>query len=67
MVLDPFGGSNMTGFVAQKLSRQWITFEINEEYLKGSQFRFPELGELSNSLAVEDQLKQTSVVQERLL
>ncbi|WP_017652722.1 DNA-methyltransferase [Fortiea contorta] len=40
IVLDPFAGSNTTGFVAQTWQRQWISFEINEEYVKGSQYRF---------------------------
>jgi len=43
IVLDPFAGSNTTGFIAEKLNRKWLAFELNEEYLKGSKFRFPEL------------------------
>jgi len=39
-VLDPFGGSNMTGAVAESLGRRWMCFEISEEYLNGSKFRF---------------------------
>jgi site-specific DNA-methyltransferase (cytosine-N4-specific) len=42
-VLDPFAGSNTTGAVAERLKRKWIAFELNENYLRGSQFRFPEL------------------------
>jgi DNA modification methylase len=42
LVVDPFGGSNATGFAAQTLGRRWITVELNEEYLKGSMFRFTE-------------------------
>lgn len=42
LVLDPFSGSNMTGRVAETLSREWIAFEIDEDYIKGSQFRFEE-------------------------
>jgi DNA modification methylase len=46
VVLDPFGGSNVTGEVAQALRRHWLCFELVEEYLEGSKFRFPqELGE----------------------
>ena len=33
-VLDPFFGSGTTGLVAQKLSREWIGIELNEEYIK---------------------------------
>lgn len=40
IVLDPFAGSNMTGKVAETLGRNWLAFEIEEEYIKGSQFRF---------------------------
>ncbi|GAB4463234.1 MAG: site-specific DNA-methyltransferase [Elainellaceae cyanobacterium] len=42
LVLDPFAGSNTTGFVAENLQRRWIAFELNEEYLIGSQYRFEE-------------------------
>lgn len=46
LVLDPFGGSNTTGYVAEKLKRRWIATEINEEYACNSIIRFedPELG-----------------------
>lgn len=40
MVLDPFAGSNTTGFVAETLQRRWISFEINEDYVVGSRYRF---------------------------
>ena len=40
VVLDPFSGSNVTGEAAEKLRRQWMAFEIEEEYIKGSKFRF---------------------------
>jgi len=39
-VLDPFAGSNTTGFVAENLQRQWISFELNEDYVIGSRYRF---------------------------
>lgn len=42
-VLDPFGGSNTTGYVAECMKRRWITLEMEEEYLKGSRFRFEDL------------------------
>lgn len=42
LVFDPFGGSNTTGFVAERLSRRWFISELSEEYLKGSKFRFSE-------------------------
>jgi site-specific DNA-methyltransferase (cytosine-N4-specific) len=40
LVLDPFAGSNTTGFVAEALHRRWLAFEQVEEYLTGSTFRF---------------------------
>ncbi|WP_413199362.1 DNA-methyltransferase [Nostoc piscinale] len=42
LVLDPFAGSNTTGFVAETLKRQWISFEINQDYVTGSRSRFVE-------------------------
>lgn len=41
-VLDPFAGSNTTGFVAEQLGRRWIAFELQEDYLRGSRLRFEE-------------------------
>ncbi len=40
LALDPFGGSNTTGSVAEKLGRRWMCFEIVPEYLRASKFRF---------------------------
>jgi DNA modification methylase len=45
-VLDPFGGSNVVGIIAESFQRRWISIEINEEYVVGSAFRFDGLGEL---------------------
>src|SRR4029077_17752997 len=41
LVLDPFAGSNVTGWTAENLKRTWISIEINEEYVAGSKLRFP--------------------------
>ena len=46
VVFDPFAGSNTTGYVADILERKWISFEIKEEYLKASRFRFEEIPNL---------------------
>lgn len=45
LILDPFAGSNTTGYVAEKLKRRWISAEINQEYAENSMIRFedPEL------------------------
>lgn len=40
LVLDPFSGSNTTGFCAEKLKRKWVSFEIKEEYIKQAHIRF---------------------------
>lgn len=42
LVLDPFGGSNVTGAIADELGRRWRTFELNPLYLDGSIARFPD-------------------------
>jgi DNA modification methylase len=67
LVLDPFGGSNTTGFVAQRLGRRWIAFEITEEYLMGSKFRFPELGDEADQPVFDNQPERMNSVQDRLL
>ena len=40
LVLDPFSGSNTTGYCAEKLNRKWISFEIKESYIKQALIRF---------------------------
>jgi DNA modification methylase len=40
LVLDPFAGSNMTGHVAERLERRWLSIEINPDYVAGSRLRF---------------------------
>lgn len=39
-VFDPFGGSNTTGEAAESLERNWISVEVNEQYIEGSKGRF---------------------------
>ena len=45
LVLDPFGGSNTTGYCAEKRKRKWVSIEANREYGTQSIIRFedPEL------------------------
>src|SRR6185437_2977394 len=38
LVVDPFGGSNTTGSVAEVLDRRWIIAEEVAEYMEASQF-----------------------------
>lgn len=40
IVLDPFGGSCMTGMVAENLGRRWVCVELSESYLLGAKGRF---------------------------
>jgi site-specific DNA-methyltransferase (cytosine-N4-specific) len=40
LVLDPFAGSNTTGAACERLSRHWLAFEQDADYLEGSKFRF---------------------------
>lgn len=41
LVVDPFGGSNTTGAMAESLDRKWLSIEPNAAYVAGSQGRFP--------------------------
>ena len=41
IVLDPFGGSCVTGEAAEKLQRKWICVELDENYIEGAKLRFP--------------------------
>jgi DNA modification methylase len=40
IVIDPFAGSNTTGFVAERLDRRWLSVEINRHYAEASEVRF---------------------------
>jgi DNA modification methylase len=40
LILDPFAGSNTTGYVAEGLKRKWIGIEIRSDYAKESKLRF---------------------------
>jgi site-specific DNA-methyltransferase (cytosine-N4-specific) len=40
LVLDPFAGSNTTGYVAEKFNRKWVAIEIDEQYGEQSRWRF---------------------------
>ncbi len=40
VVVDPFGGSCVTGMVAEALGRRWACVELEEEYLRGAMARF---------------------------
>ncbi|MEO6216664.1 MAG: site-specific DNA-methyltransferase [Sphingomonas sp.] len=40
LVVDPFGGSNTTGAVAEELERSWLCVEAHRPYAEGSKGRF---------------------------
>ena len=40
LILDPFAGSNVTGYVAEKCGRRWISIEKDEIYARSSRSRF---------------------------
>ena len=44
LILDPFAGSNTTGYCAERLQRRWIAIEANEDYAYDSIIRFEEPG-----------------------
>lgn len=40
LVVDPFGGSNVTGSVCERAGRRWLASELRADYLDGSLTRF---------------------------
>ena len=46
LILDPFAGSNATGQAAELNHRRWLAFELDENYLRGSIYRFQEANDL---------------------
>ena len=44
LVVDIFGGSNTTGWVAEAEGRRWMVFEALPEYVAASSFRFFDRG-----------------------
>jgi DNA modification methylase len=40
VVVDPFAGSNTTGFVAETLDRRWIAIDLEASYVRASAIRF---------------------------
>jgi site-specific DNA-methyltransferase (cytosine-N4-specific) len=56
LVLDPFGGSNSTGAMAEDLERKWIAVEPNREYVTGSMGRFPQFAGVNPSSPRQDVL-----------
>jgi site-specific DNA-methyltransferase (cytosine-N4-specific) len=40
LVIDPFGGSCVTGEVCERLGRKWVCVELEQQYLEGAMVRF---------------------------
>lgn len=40
LVLDPFAGSNTTGYAAARLDRKWLAIDAEENYVEQSKIRF---------------------------
>lgn len=40
IIVDPFAGSNTTGYVAEQLGRRWLAADINHRYVEASKVRF---------------------------
>lgn len=40
LVMDPFAGSNTTGYVAELLGRRWVAMDARKEYVAQSRIRF---------------------------
>jgi DNA modification methylase len=45
IVLDIFAGSNTVGYVAERMKRRWLAFEVKQEYLVASMARFVPVSE----------------------
>jgi site-specific DNA-methyltransferase (cytosine-N4-specific) len=47
-VLDPFAGSNTTGYAAARLGRKWIAVDAEEKYVEQSKIRFQDPALINN-------------------
>ncbi len=59
LVLDPFAGSNTTGYIAEKSNRKWVSIEINEDYAFDSIIRFDD-PDLNTSLIINSKNRGVS-------
>ena len=42
LVLDPFAGSNTTGFLAEQSERKWLSIDKSQDYIEQAKLRFYE-------------------------
>ncbi|RLM47485.1 site-specific DNA-methyltransferase [Haloarcula sp. Atlit-47R] len=62
LVLDIFAGSNMSGWLAEQMGRDWLAFEYQEKYLRSSKLRFLPMEELQrddNQQSFDDVIELT--------
>ncbi|MBI2995522.1 MAG: site-specific DNA-methyltransferase [Candidatus Melainabacteria bacterium] len=57
IVLDPFGGSNVTGFASEELKRRWVSIELNRDYITSSLGRFS-----GNGFKVKENKRLTKIL-----
>jgi DNA modification methylase len=63
LVVDPFGGSCVTGEVSERLGRRWVCSDLVEDYLKGAVGRFHRNGNSrAEDVAAEELLFEADVV-----
>lgn len=40
LIVDPFAGSNMSGWVAESINRKWLAVDLKDAYVRASSVRF---------------------------
>lgn len=65
LVVDPFGGSNVTGSCCETNERRWLATELESKYVQGSVLRF-ETGPLLESSTSPETVKEAPKAKKRL-
>ena len=63
LVVDIFAGSNTCGHVAEKLGRRWLSYDLDQQYVAASAFRFIENPTPEETQNVFDQIIKGEHVQ----
>ena len=50
LTFDPFAGSNSMGMVSENLKRNWVSSELNIDYIKSSLIRFYDESEATDKI-----------------